>query len=738
LHDFGVALQSALAVFICGFIAFILLFPVSTAAVAERSIFNLAYTHEQLKFRFYDEDLSLIVTITVLAFAVALSASLFRFLRDKRASGAYLSLGISRKRLFAHRFIVGILFLFVALALPLFASFAFNVAALGYYDGELAAFAYVLCGYLVSGLVAFALASVACICAGTLFECGAFSLALLLGPSVVFWGLDALSAYFLVGSPFGKLPFGSDMPVAPSLLESASLFNPALFFDAAGAEHQLFRIAHPVYSPPPGDWVPVIGWVVFALVTSLFAAWLLRVRHGEQAQMAGMNLPLTFFSVGVMAFFVFSALFFVVAPVDARVALLFSAVAFVALSLGLLRGPLRGRTSPHYSFLVLGAECACVGACVLVIATGAFGFSSWVPAANTIVAAEISYVGTPSYLARPLVGTASGSAYYYHAAYRFEDAADVEVVRAAHERLIASARSPLALDGADFGATILRYDMVLRYTLADGSTRTRYFDCARVADLEALLVLDDSARMRARERAVITGDATELPEEEREALALSNAAFAYRAGALYVADPSYNAIVTLEVGEAARGELLRALAADVVAQSAFERYTQPEQPSAILMFTNSPQVDVASFGFSFADAVVPITPTFTRTRAWFEDNGLESFLARGIDATIIEQLSWLEDNPYASVVNSAAVVPTSRFFMGYRSEVPGRFYAAPDFGLPSTTHDSLRIAEAVPHLRSACFMGGGYLVEAKLRGVDVWVYYYLPAENAPSFMCVGT
>jgi hypothetical protein len=31
-------------------------------------------------------------------------------------------------------------------------------------------------------------------------------------------------------------------------------------------------------------------------------------------------------------------------------------------------------------------------------------------------------------------------------------------------------------------------------------------------------------------------------------------------------------------------------------------------------------------------------------------------------------------------------------------------------------------------------MGGGYLVQAKLRGIDAWVYYYLPAGDAPSFL----
>jgi ABC-2 type transport system permease protein len=722
------------------------LFPASTAAIAERSIFNLSYTHEQLKFRFFDEGLSLVVTLAVIVYGALLALVLFRFLRDKRASVAYLSVGIKRWRLFAHRFFGGLLYLGAGIGLPLVASLVLNVVALGRYEGELASFLYVLCGYLTLGAVAFTFTSVACICAGTLFECVFFAAALLSCVSVTCFGLDALSTHLLVGSPFGKMPFGSDTPVAPSLLSYAEAFNPALFFATAGAEQQMFKIMHPVYAPVPGNWPLIAAWVAVVALVALAAAWLLRLRPGEQAQIAGVNTPLTFFSVAMAAFLLFATLFFAVAPVDTAVALVLSALAFVALSLFVLRGPLKGSSPPkglsplknraplQRSAAVLAGECACVGACVLVIATGALGFSAWVPAANEVVATEISSVGTPSYLARPLAGTASNSAYYYHAEYSFDNADDVEVVRAAHQNLIEAAGLPLATAKGDFSSTVIRYDLTIRYTLRDGSVQTRYFDRARVADLESLLVLDDSATARTLRRAVITGDGTGLSEEQRDLLASANTALAYRVGAVYVADANYNAITALELGEVARAELLRALAEDVSAQDAHERYNQPRQPLATLMFTNSPQIDVSSFGFSFASAVVPITPDFTQTRAWFEKNELGTYLSDGVDSALIEELSWLVDDPYASVVSGATAPPTSRFFIGYRSETPSHFWAAPDFGVPKTTRDAAQIAEVAPRLRSACFMGGGYLVEAKLVGVDVWAYYYLPASDAPSFM----
>jgi ABC-2 type transport system permease protein len=738
LHDFVQSLRGALAVFACGLVGFTLLVPVSTVAMAERSVFNVNYTHDQLKFRFFDENLSLVVTLAALVYGAALALVLLRFLRDKRASGALLSCGIRRPRLFAHRFCVGVLFLIVAVGAPFAASLALNVAALDWYDGELASFFYVLSGYLACGLVAFSLTAIACICAGTLFECVAFAAALLASVSAIAWGLDALCAYLLVGSPFGKAPFGSDATLAPSLLEAASAFNPALFFNDLGATRQLFRVMHPVYTPVLGSWTPIVGWTLVALLVAVASSWALRLRPGEQAQMAGMNTPFAFFTVAIAAFLLFSALFFAVAPADVGVALALGVAAFVALSLFLLRGPLRGKSRLARSLYVLAAECACVGSCVAIIASGAFGFSAWIPASSEVASVEVSYVGTPSYLARPLSGTASNAAYYYHAEYRFDSAEDIEAVRAAHAGLIASARAPLSANEGDFSSSVIRYDMVVRYTLDDGSVRARYFDRVRISELESLLVLDDSARMAALEKAAITGDATGLSDEERAALASANTALAYRAGAVYVTDANYNVITALDLGEVARGELLRALAQDVAAQSARERYAQPAQPRAVLMFSASPQIDVASFGFSFSGAVVPIAPDFAQTQAWFEDNGLGAYLSRGVDAALIEELSWLVDDPYASVVNSASTMPTSRFFIGYRSEVPGRGWAAPAIVIPDTTRDSAEIAELAPRLRTACFMGGGYLVQAKLRGVDVWVYYYLPADEAPAFISGGS
>ena len=736
-HDILFSLRGALAPLLCGLAGFTLLVTVSTTVLVERSIFNIDYTHEQLRFRFFAEELSLALTLAALVYGAVLALVLLRFLRDKRASTSFFSLGIGSGRLFLHRLGVGVFCLLLGIGLPFAASLALNVAALGWYSGELTAFVYLLCGYLTLGLVAFGLTALACACAGTLFECLAFATTLLAGVSVLMWGLDVLCAQLLVGSPFGKAPFGSADPIAAPLLSATAAFTPALFFADLAAEQQLFRVLPPVYEPASPNWWPLAVWAILALGFAALAALALRRRPGEQAQMAGMNTAFAFATTALAAFALFAALFYVIAPVDLAAALALAAFGFLALSVFLLRGPLKGRSSPLRSLAVLAGECACVAACVLAIASGGFGFSGWVPAPADVRAVSVSYIGTPSYLARPLAGTASQSAYYYHLEYSFDTAAEVAVVQEAHKALIAAAPLALARSGTDFADTVLRYYLVVRYTLQDGSEQVRYYDRARLSDLAGLLALDDCQRLKTLEKAAITADTSGLSAADTAALASANTALAYSSGYVYLADANYSKITALELGEAARAALLRALAADATAQSASARYEQSEQPLGTLMFTLSAQNDAASFGFSFSNAVVPIAPSFSKTRAWFAENGLADLVASGIDPALIEEIAWLADDPYASVVNRASPAPVSRFFIAYRSEFADRFWASPDFGNVASSSDPDQIAAVSAKLRTACFMSGGYLVRAKLAGIAAWVYYYLPAADAPEFMKAG-
>jgi ABC-2 type transport system permease protein len=732
LHDFARALSQAAPVAACGLVVFCALVPVSTTCIADISVSNVDYTHEQIKYQLFAPDLAPVVSAAATVFGVVLAIRLFRFLLDKRATTAWFSVGVPRAALFGVRFCAGALSILAAIGLPFAVSFVANACNLGVYDGFVHEALYVAFGYMASALVAFSLAALVTACAGTLFEAVLFSAALVLGPTVVAWGLGVLARYLLVGQAAGVAFYGQDSPVAPSYVTASVRFNPALFFLDEGATHQSFTALHPVYYPEPGAFSYLAVWLLAALALAALALALFVRRPGEQAEMAGMNPVLSILSVAVCGLAAFAACVSVLGPVDVAVALVAAACVFALVSCAFLFGPLRGKTARRTTLACVGGELAAMGVAVAVLATGAFGFSTYVPAAADVASVEVSYAGSPTFIAGAFSGTSSTGTYYYTATRTYTSASAIDLVRAVHAELVDTQSAARATNYMDFASTVVPYDVEIAYTLADGSTAVRYYPQATVSELGDLLSLDDAPEARALETALVTQDVSTLSDTASAALAQSPSYAAFSAGSVYLADGALNRILALDLDEAEKIELRAALAQDLAAQSAAERYAPATAAKAVLMFTRTPELDVASFGYSFSNAVLYLDDSFTDTLAWLDEKGILSQIDTELDPAIFESLTFQLDDPYASI--NKVTSPVSRYFMGYRTETSGSFWVTQDYGALKTVTDSASIAATLPSLRLGCFMSGGYLVEGKLRGIDAYVYFYLPAELAPDFL----
>ena len=732
LHDFFLALRGALPVLLAGLAAFAVLVPASTTVIDDVSVFNVDYTHEQLKYQLYDQDLGFAVNAAAVLYGAVLAVALFRFLLEKRATTAYFSVGLSRMKLFFARYLAGVLCLLLGIGVPFAASFALNCAALGCYDGFVHEALYVACGYLLVALVAFSLAVIAVSRAGTLFEACMFSALLLLGVSVLLWGVGVLAECLLVGNAAGAALYNSDTLVEPSFLSSLSWLNPVLFFAAEGAQHQYFMALHPVYYPEYSSPALLVGWL--AALLALCAAGLLCFcrRRGEQAEMAGKAPVLALCSVAVCGLAAFAAAVALVGPLDVPIALVAGAALFVLVSLVLLFGPLRGRTARRVTLACVAGELVAMAAVVAVLASGAFGYASYVPQTDDVESVEVSYVGSPSYLTESFAGVASDNSYYYTSMRTYYDASSVDIVCGVHSQLVATARSEWATDYDTFGNTVVPYDVVIRYTLADGSEVTRYYSQASVDELSSLLSLDNDEHSTLLETAAITGSTEGLSDEEAEALSDSPSYNAYQSGSIYLGDGALNRIIAVDIGDEERAELLQALASDLAGLTAAQRYAPEYATQAVLMFTLSPETDVASFGYSFSNAVSYVTQEWTATMAWLEENGYLDALGGELDPLVIESLTLQLDDPYASI--NEVTAPVSRYFMAYRTETSSSFWVTQDYGSLTVIDDSATIAALVPELRTGCYMTGGYLVEAKLRGIEAYVYFYLPADAAAAYL----
>lgn len=731
-HDLLFSLRQALPVLLAGLALFVVLVPVSTSVVNDISVFNVNYTHEQLKYQFFAQDLAPVVNAACVLFGAVLAVVLFRFLLVKRATTAFFSVGLSRMKLFFSRYAAGALCIVAGIAVPFAISLVLNYLALGLYEGEVHEFFFVTCGYVTVALVSFSLAGIAVICAGTLFETCSFAVALLAGVSVVLWGVGMLADYLLVGNAAGALLYGQAVEVAPSFLSDLSWLNPLLFFADAGGQHQFFMALHPVYFPELGSWRLVVGWFAAYLALSAFGLLALCRRRGEQAEMAGKSPVFSLFAVAVFGLAAFSAAVALLGSVDVNVALVVGAALFVLVSLVLLFGPLRGRTPRRTTLGCVGGELVVMAAVVGAVATGAFGYASYIPETDQVESVEVSYNGSPSYLTQGFSGVASGASYYYTSYRSYAQESSIDIVRSLHDQLIGSARAARETNYTDFQSSVVPYDVVLRYRMKDGGEVVRYYRQASIGELSAMLALDNDAHTHELENAVVTGETSGLSDDERAALSESPSYNAYRAGSIYVGDGALNRIMAVECTDEERAALLQALAADLADLNANERYLPSKPTRVALMFTLSPELDVASFGYSFSNAVSYVTDDWTRTMAWLEGKGLVEALGTALDSHVIEQLTFQLDDPYASI--NKVTQPVSRYFMAYRSSTAGQYWITQDFGALKVVDEQDKIADIVPNLRTGCYMTGGYLVQAKLRGIEAYVYFYLPAELAPSYL----
>lgn len=622
----------------------------------------------------------------------------------------------------------------MGIGVPLAASLVVNIVALDVWAGVFEQFAYVFCGLFLTAAVACAVAAIACAVSGTLAEAVAFSAALLSGVSVAAWGLNALMDHLLVGSAFGAHLTNAVATVAPSLLDAVAPVNPLLFFAQEAAAHQVFIVQHPTYYPVAGNWLLLGAWLVALVALALAACALLRRRRGERAGIAGLNVTLSLVVGMVVGLAAFGLTFTLLAGLNVVAAVVGSYAVFWAVSAVLLKGPLKGRASTRRTLGVVGAETAALACVLVVLITGGFGYAQAVPETNDVESVGVSYTGSPSYLAAPFnTATAGDGAYYYNVEYTFTDAEAIDIVRGVHERLTATGGQELGANRADFGESVMPYDVVVRYTLADGSELVRYYDRATLSELAALAELDGTAHARELARAAVSGDTSLLSDEDAQALASSTARQAYTVGDIYVSDRLYANPMLVNCDAQARTELLAALAEDVAAQSVQDRYYPAGTCRGVLMFTQAGEAAAETFSYNIENTVVYLTDEFTHTLAWFAEKGLSEYLAVSDEASLVESITVQRYAPFEGM--NEVTEPQSALFMGYRADVDQQFISMQDFGTKYSTEEAAQIDELLSLARNTGYLNNGaYLLSVKLAGVEAYSYLMIPADAAPEWL----
>lgn len=704
---------------IAGLAVFLVLLPVSTAGMPGSSIFNIEYTHDQLKYRFFAASFGPVLYAAAVVYGIVLGLALLRFMSDRRQTATYFSLGLSRTRLLRIRLLAACLMLAVGVGAPLLVSLLLNLAALGYTPSIFRSFFYLLSGLLVTGLTSLFASAIASALAGTLFEAAAFTACLLAIPSALFYGVGALTKHLLFGSASGVLLRTGTGYAAPSLLSQSSAWNPLLFFYHDCMTYSAYYATTTGATLPSIRPLTVILWLAADVVLALLAILALKKRKVEFAGIAGMCRGMNRTLAITLAFFLFTLIIDLLASVSLPIAFAAGTAVFILVCF-ILRVVTRRNhhTTAGNGIWTLPAGLAAVYALVVVLGTGFFGYSTRIPDASNVASMQISYVGSPNYITGDNTqGSSGANGYYISQSVKLTDTGDIKLASTLHEAMINAGKPSLQLNSAAYEKTAVPYDITVQYKLKNGGTITRYYDRTTYAVLETMLTLDNTNAVKALTRKNLSG----------ESGSAYWAAGAYKNGTVYLSNSWYNNTQALALSSGKRAELLADVAADVAAQPLSDRYFPSKTPLGVLMFSPAGESDTATFAYNLENAEIYVTDRFTRTLAFLRGNGL----GNAFDFTgAVENITLMKYNPYVSVNRS--IVPTSGYFMGYSQNNENGFVLQKDFGKNTVIDDADQIGKLLPLLQNGYFVSrGGYLAAVKLKGSSQYVYKFLPLAYAP-------
>lgn len=723
-HAFALSLMQSFPVMLVSLAVILLLVPVSTAGIPEFSIFNLDYTHHQMLFRFFHDNVTLALNAAIILASIILGIFQFKFLLIKRSSDAYLSVGIKRRKLFIINFMAGVLQIFFIILIPFSISLLLNIitfSELGGLSLMLKCYAYVSCGFFLLSLVSFTISCLCCCLIGTVFEAITFSFALLSIPSIVFYGINALTKHLLLGNCFGAAPSTTSAEISPGILWQLSYLNPVLFFYNASKTYSSNYVRFDGYVLPQINYLLPIGWAIFTVILAFISIFALSKRKAEIAGISGKNPVLSYICTAALSFLGFSAIIDIASDISVIGALTVGFIVLILVYVIFKIFIFRSKEKPVKALFPLPVLFVCTLIITIVIMTGGFGYSSRIPDIADIKAAEITYVGSPNYLNGNITGSSDGTNYYILSSYTFKTSDDLQKIINLHKAVINSGKGSFETNKKSFKNTTIPYDITIKYTLKNGKTITRYYDRTTMQILSELLTLDNTSAVKAAISNTINNNSK---------IQSYWAAGAFKNGYVYLSNNWYTNPTRLLINTSKRSELLSCIEKDVSSQSLEDRYYSNKPALGIIMFTNNTEDQNLNFAYNLENSVVYVTDNFTNTIKFLKDNNLYQYFTKNTD---IESITFQKYDPYIGMNKNYK--PQSQYFMGYSSNNGYQFIISKDFGKDLIIDDEDKLKELSGLLCNDYFMSdGGYLASVKIKNSDKYIYKFLPMKNAPDYI----
>lgn len=722
-HDFAVVIKKLSMITLLALAVMAVLIPLSTSAVSEFSIFNVEYTHQQLKFRFAAENAAVFAGYAAFLAGAASGLSLFSFVLDRRRSAFYFSLGLSRAQLYIIRITAGALTLFAVTAIPVAVSVILNIKALGGYEGMPAYAAAFFTALFLQSLCGLLIFAAACQLAGTIQEALLAGATLAAAPSVCAFFINALMKNFTWGNTFGASTYAM-AEVRPSLIKLTADWNPVFMAQSSMEKYNSFSREMSQTYPDAVHTAPFLIWIVIITLGAMIAGALFNAYKAERSGIEGLFKFTHWLICSVWPLGAFAVCMEYTQMLAPSVSCAVSAAAAAAVY-AVMQRLLRYREKSRFS---AAKGCAALAAVTAVSAAAAFtggaGMFYNIPDAADTQSVRIVYNGQLSFMPAQSGLTSNGKAKYYSGRVTLESDECISEVRDIDSMLQKQGRIKLKSGSSDdFSETALPYDIHITYDLESGKKTERYYDRITAAGLAKLLELCDTEELKQQEADVVKGTLSGT---------LWNSA-SFSDGDVYLADGWLLNIKKLDLSSDYRKQLQDAIASDINSLSADDIYHPQADVKAQLMFTMNGEDALADLAEDNASSVVYVTDKWKNTEDLLESWSVMPEEQAPGESGVFSDVLIQKFDPYSSMNGMKS--PVSLFFGQYFSSSAEDFVLRRDFGNRPDINDSGQISELAAASRGAYYMdGGGYLLAFKVAGSDSYVYRFMPYGDAPEFI----
>lgn len=719
-HDIWYVLSSQYWLLVILLGIFLIFIPFSTAGLPGQSIFNVEVTHAQMRFRFIHEDFLPSVHLAAVAGGAAMALSLFSFLRSKRDTTIFMSLGMNRWQLFFVRTAAGMFMLAASICFPMLLSLLLNKLALGLYPGAVQRCFYLCAGICLTAFVSFLLMTFICALSGTLMESLLYGSAVAGGMTVLLYGCNLFINQLLWGGARGVTTYsGSPIP-REGLVSAWKTWNPLLFFYEEMKNQSIFMRSGTQDFPSSLKLSVLVFWCVILVCLFACAYVALKYRKAEITGITGTNTIFSELVIGITAFFAGASVFSFLYEYLNSLAFLAGTIGFLLIHLFWRMTVFTYEITKKRAAVSALSQLAVTACFVVLLITDGFGHTNRILQKEDFVSAQFSYVGTPNYLSVPTMGSSTGNGYYVQCRMEISDPEEIARLAQIQQEFVKSKKMKKQLNTRRFSKTVVPYDIEFSYKDILGKEYYWYYDRASLDQLAALLKTDDFESVKKSSQKAVEGDV--------QSASSVWSVQAYQEGDIFLSDSRYLNRESLSLDEEERDSLLDAIAADVKKQTPKDIYYPEQEAKAVLMFTRTGEHDYERFSYHLNNTFVYVTDEFSNTCAWLQSRDL-LYQPQGQ----VESITLQKFNPYENI--NGLSYPMSMYFMSYRADTLENFLILKDFGKKYIITGKEELSQLSSHLRNTWFMDeGGYLAAVKTEGNEGYSYMFIPEAEIPDFV----